>query len=59
MGTLILQRASVSRSSGEWNEDDYDVLEHGVVVGRLFKSNAAPVGLPWLWAVLPENHIRA
>jgi hypothetical protein len=26
MSTLILKRASVSRPSGEWNDDDYDVL---------------------------------
>jgi len=24
--TLILERASASRASGEWNDDDYDVL---------------------------------
>jgi hypothetical protein len=49
---LILKRASASRSSGEWKDDDYDVLANGVVVGRIFLSgrNAldvdAPVGLP-------------
>jgi hypothetical protein len=26
MAQLILKRASASRSSGEWNDDDYDVL---------------------------------
>jgi hypothetical protein len=26
---LILKRASASRPSGEWNEDDYDVLADG------------------------------
>jgi hypothetical protein len=26
---LILKRASVSRPSGEWSEDDYDVLGDG------------------------------
>jgi hypothetical protein len=31
---LILKRASASRSSGQWSDDDYDVLENGVVVGR-------------------------
>jgi hypothetical protein len=31
---LILKRASASRSSGEWSDDDYDVLADGVVVGR-------------------------
>jgi hypothetical protein len=31
---LILKRASASRSSGQWSDDDYDVLEDGVIVGR-------------------------
>ena len=30
-----LKRASASRPSGEWNDDDYDVLADGVVVGRM------------------------
>jgi hypothetical protein len=29
---LMLKRASASRPSGEWNDDDYDVLADGVVV---------------------------
>jgi hypothetical protein len=32
---LILKRASVSRPSGQWNDDDFDVLADGVVVGRI------------------------
>jgi hypothetical protein len=48
---LILKRASCSRSSGEWRDDDYDVLADGVVVGRIMKAIAAPEGKPWLWAV--------
>src|SRR5262249_58600278 len=43
---LILKRASASRPSGEWSDDDYDVLCEGAVVGRIFKSAAAPVGTP-------------
>jgi hypothetical protein len=46
MDQLILKRASASRPSGEWNEDDFDVLADGAVVGRIFKANAAPVGSP-------------
>ena len=46
---LILKRASTSRQSGKWNEEDYDVLVDGVVVGRIMKAHAAPVGSPWLW----------
>jgi hypothetical protein len=48
---LILKRASASRPSGEWNDDDFDVLANGEVVGRIFKANAAPVGEPWMWTL--------
>jgi hypothetical protein len=41
---LILKRASASRPSGQWSDDAYDVLADEVVVGRIFKANAAPVG---------------
>jgi hypothetical protein len=29
---LVLKRASASGQSGEWNEDDFDVLADGIVV---------------------------
>ena len=38
---LVLKRASASRLSGEWGDDDYDVLADGAVVGRIFKAAAA------------------
>jgi hypothetical protein len=47
--TLILKRASASRPSGEWSDDDYDVLADGIVVGRIMNAAAAPVGSSWLW----------
>jgi hypothetical protein len=31
---LVLKRASASRPSGEWSDDDYDVLAEGIVVGH-------------------------
>jgi hypothetical protein len=34
-GYLILKRASASRPSGQWNDDDFDVLADGAVVGRI------------------------
>jgi hypothetical protein len=40
---LALKRASASRSSGEWNDNDFDVLADGAVVGRIFPAGAAPV----------------
>jgi hypothetical protein len=48
---LILKRASASRPLGEWKDDDFDVLANGVVVGRIMKANAAPVGSPWMWTL--------
>jgi hypothetical protein len=53
---LILKRASASRPSGEWNDDDYDVLSDAKVVGRIFKSAASPVGTPWMWTLAYGYH---
>jgi hypothetical protein len=38
MTQLVLKRASASRPSGEWGEDDYDVLADGAAVGRMPKD---------------------
>jgi len=54
--TLILKRTSASRPSGEWSEDDYDVLYEGAVVGRIMKAAAAPVDSPWLWTLAYGYH---
>jgi hypothetical protein len=51
-----LKRASASRPSGEWSDDDYDVLAEGVVVGRIFHAAAAPVGSPWMWTLAYGFH---
>ena len=53
---LILKRASASRPSGEWNDDDFDVLADGAVVGRIFKGHASPVGTPWMWTLVFGEH---
>jgi hypothetical protein len=50
------KRASGSRSSGEWNDDDFDVLADGAVVGRIFKGHATPVGTPWMWTLAFGQH---
>jgi hypothetical protein len=53
---LILKRASASRLSGEWSDDDYDEFADGAVVGRIFKVHAAPVGTPWMWTLTFGYH---
>jgi hypothetical protein len=32
------------------------VLADSVVVGRIFKANAAPVGSPWMWTLAFGHH---
>jgi hypothetical protein len=53
---LVLKRASVSRSSGEWSDDDFDVLCDGVVVGRIMKAAAVPVAMSWMWTLAYDYH---
>jgi hypothetical protein len=50
------QTRAASLPSGEWNDDDFDVLCDGAVVGRIFKANAAPVGSPWMWTLAFGHH---
>jgi hypothetical protein len=49
-------RDTATGRPGEWNEDDYDVLADGVVVGRIMKGAAAPVGMPWFWTLAFGHH---
>ena len=52
----VLKRASASRPSGEWNDDDFDVLADGVVVARIMKAAAVPVGMSWMWTLAFGYH---
>ena len=45
MTGLVLKRAPIG-----WNQDDFDVLENGVIVGRIFKVPIAPQDRPWMRA---------
>jgi hypothetical protein len=56
MTSLLLKPAAASRPFGEWNDEDYDVLADDIVVGRIMRAAAAPVGSPWMWTLLYEHH---
>jgi len=56
--SLILARASTSRPSGEWSDDDYEVLADGAVVGRIMRAADSPNGTPWLWTLTFGQHDR-
>jgi hypothetical protein len=40
------------------NQDDFNVLEDGVVVGRIFLSPGAPQDRQWMWASGHNGEIR-
>ena len=46
-----LKRAKLSRRSGQWRDNDYDVICEGAVVGRVFLSPAAPQDRQWMWTL--------
>jgi hypothetical protein len=50
---LILKRGKFSRSSGQWSDEDYDVLADGKVVGRILESGSRfdPPDLLWTWSI--------
>jgi hypothetical protein len=48
---VALKRASASRPSGTWYDDDFDVLCNGEIVGRIMKASWQRYsGAPWLTA---------
>jgi hypothetical protein len=51
--SLILKRASASRPSGQWQDEDYDVLAAGKVVGRILEEGSRfdPPDLLWTWSI--------
>jgi hypothetical protein len=49
---LILKRAALSRPSGQWSDDDYDVLCEGKVVGRIYRATGKVPDYEWFWGRL-------
>jgi len=40
----------------QWDDDDFDVLADGIVVGRILRVHAAPAGMPWMWTLAFGHH---
>jgi hypothetical protein len=54
MPSLILRRAGVSRPSGCWHHDDYDVFNGDRCVGRIFRQ----VSGSWFCCQLPAHRLQ-
>ena len=48
---LTLKRASKSRPSGTWSDDDYDVFDGEQHIGRILLTHAANKDTPWFWTI--------
>jgi hypothetical protein len=56
---LILKRASASRPSGQWKDEDYDVIADGKVVGRIYEDGCLRRAMSqnkWFWSA--RNNTR-
>ena len=49
----LLKRAALSRPS--WNDDDFDVVANGKIVGRILKAGVS-VARPWMWTLHIGHH---
>ena len=47
---IQLRRASSSRSSGTWADDDYDVIEGERVIGRIYRYDSRAKET-WFWGI--------
>ena len=58
-GRAMTARLILKPSPLGWNQNDYDVVEDGAIVGRIFFLDAVgPVGRPWMWASGHSHAIR-
>ena len=53
----LLERAAFRRPSGQWNDNDFDVVANGEIVGRIFKAGVS-VARPWMWTLILPHEDR-
>jgi hypothetical protein len=50
---LILKRGKLNRPSGNWQDEDYGVLDQGKDVGRIYLDRASGT---WFWGLAYGYH---
>ncbi|MFL5085924.1 MAG: hypothetical protein ACJ8FP_14015 [Xanthobacteraceae bacterium] len=60
IGAPLFLRHASKRKSGTWGPDDYDVIQDGRDIGRIFKPRAGvPPDHPWMWTITgPSNRSK-
>jgi hypothetical protein len=58
MASLILNCAKFSRSSGQWSDEDYDVLADGKVIGRILEEGSRFGTLELRWGRSTTEVVR-
>jgi len=53
----LLERPALSRPSGQWHDNDFDVVANGEIVGRIFKAGVS-VARPWMWTLILPHEDR-
>jgi hypothetical protein len=58
VGSASTLNSLLCEVSSRRRDDDYALLENGVVVGRIFKVPVAPQDRPWMWASGHKGEIK-
>jgi hypothetical protein len=61
MPSLVPKRAKLSRSSGQWQDEDYDVLADGKPVGHIYEDAhlSTPPDMRWFWSITEIVPVRS
>ena len=48
---LVLRRTMNTSTSGEWSDQEFDVFDDDLFIGRILRSQITFSDRPWLWII--------